>query len=256
MTGLSLHTGKAEGVTYQDLVNIPTPQALGRIHKPVPHAELVQAIRNEAARRQLTVRRETFGISKNGAKLFATMDLVLQDGQLVGDASVDEIRSGRGMMLGFRSANDQKFQLSGVAGSRVFVCDNMVLSGDMFAWEKRHTLGLDLVEMIRVGFDRFVGQIAALDKSIAQAEQTELADDEAKVHIYDVFAQRVLPGRLFDDVNRYYFNATDETPDTQPRSLMGLHNACTRAVKQLRPTVAFAATVGLGRALGLRTKEA
>lgn len=249
MSGLMLHVGKAESVTFANLVSIPTPQALGRIHKPVPHAELVQAVRDEAARRDLVIRRETFGLSRDGAKLFATMDLVLAGGEL----DPPSFDGGRGMMLGFRSANDQKFQLSGVAGSRVIVCDNMVLSGDMFAWQKRHTLGLDMVEMIRIGFDRFVGQYARLDQSILEAEEFVLSEDDAKVRIYDVFAQRVLPARLLDDVNRYYFNATDETPDTQPRTLMGLHNACTRAVKQLRPTVAFAATVELGRAFGLRT---
>ena len=246
-TGLMVHTGKAELVTFDDIVKIPAPMALGRIHKPVPHAELVLAIRAEAEQRGIRIARETFGLSKNGAKLFATMDLV---GAFNGDSEE------RGMMLGFRSANDQKFALSGVAGSRVTVCDNMVLSGDMFAWDKRHTIGLDMVELIRGGFDRFLGQHAALESSIKALEVMPLEDGSAKARVYDVFATGILPVRLFDDVHSYYFAPTDETPDCAPRTMMGLHNAFTRAMKQLRPTVAFDATVRLGRAFGLRTAGA
>jgi hypothetical protein len=249
MTGLMIHTGKAEAATFEDLVNIPTPMALGRIHKPVPHAELVRAIRSEAEARDILIKRETFGLSKNGAKLFATMDLVLRGG----DAGLDEMLRGRRMMLGFRSSNDQKFALAGVAGSRVTVCDNMLLSGDTFAWDKKHTLGVDLAALIRTGFDRFLGQHALLEKSVRALEVLPLADSDAKVCIYDVFAAGVLPARLFDDVHGLYFQPTDETPDTQPRTHFGLHNAFTRAMKQLKPTVAFDATIRLGRAFGLRT---
>lgn len=254
MEGLMLHTGKAEAATFRDLEILPPPPSLGPWHKPVPHSELVAAIRAEAERRELIVRREVFGLSRDGAKLFATMDLA-RPGDSPRSIELPGSETDRGMMLGFRSANDQAFKLSGVAGSRVFVCDNMALSGDMFAWDKKHTTGLDLIEMIKRGFDRFLGQFKLLDLTLKRLEATPLNDGEAKVRIYDAFAAGVVPSRLFDDVHQLYFEPTDETPDTKPRTVMGLHNAFTRAIKQLSTTRAFAASIALGRVFGLRTKE-
>jgi hypothetical protein len=73
--------------------------------------------------------------------------------------------------------------------------------------------------------------------------------------IFDVFHAHIVPVRLFHDVSRFYFHPTDDQPDCQPRTQWGLHNAFTRAMRDLTPLRQFGATQGLGRAFGLTADE-
>lgn len=223
--------------TYEGLAALPVPQPLGRRHRPIPHTRLVDAVREEADRRGLGIDRERFAVSKNGASLFAVVDLVAREG------------AERGTSLGFRNSTDSSLGLYGVAGSSVFVCDNLVMSGTMFALRRKNTLGLDLRDAMVGAFDRFDAQTEALDVSIDRLAATPLTDSEAKVWIYNVFAAGIAPIRLFDDVSRYYFMPERmRAPECEPRTLWGLHNAFTRAFRDLQGPRAFSASVALGAA--------
>jgi hypothetical protein len=242
---LSAHSPKFESrlTPYAELVNLPEPVALGRLHKPVPHAVLVDAIRQEAKRRDYTIEREQLAVSKTNAALFGVLDL-----RRTGDQA-----DHRGTAIGFRNSTDQAFGIMAVAGCRVFVCDNLTLSGDLIAISRKNTTRLDVGDAVAMGFDRFTAHVGALEVQVARLESTVIQDGEAKRIVYDLFAARVLPVRLFDDVNRFYFDQTDERPDCAPRSLWGLHNACTRAIQDLSPIRAFGASAALGRAFELAT---
>jgi len=134
----------------------------------------------------------------------------------------------------------------------VFVCDNLALSGDLIALQKRNTTGLDLPAAMSDGFDRYLVHTHALNQQIVELRRYLLSTAEAKARILDLFAERVLPMRLFHYVTRNYFNPTAAMPDCQPRTAWGLHNACTRALKLLTPARRFPVNVELGRAFGLR----
>lgn len=235
-------------VSLDALRALPEPVALGRMHKPVHHATLVDAIRGEANSRGYLVKREQLALAANTAALFGVMDLAPKDdlANIVGNQE-------RGLSFGFRNAVDQSMGIKCVAGARVFVCDNLALSGSMFALQRKNTTGLDLGDALAGGFDKFLEHAQVLDISIARLQARILGDGDAKAIIFDIFSARVLPSRLFDDVDRFYFKATDETPDCQPRSLWGLHNACTRAMKDLSPVRGFHANVALGNLLGVKS---
>lgn len=241
--------------TRAQLAQLPEPAALGRLHKPVPHAVLVDAIHQEADRRGYTIAREQLAVSKTNAALFGVLDLQLKDGihQLATQPGQPLTPAQRGIVFGFRNATDQQFGIRAVAGTRVFVCDNMALSGDLIAISRKNTTRLDLGDAIALGFDKFAAHVGALEIQVARLEATTLEDGQAKRLVYDLFAARIIPIRLFDDVHRYYFAPTDATPETQPRTLWGLHNACTRALRDLSPIRGFAASAALGKAFDLAT---
>jgi len=218
-------------VDLAHLRNLPEPMALGRMHKPVHHATLVDAIRGEVDKRGYMIAREQLALAANSAALFGVMDLVPAEAS----AGVGMIPGVRGLSFGFRNAIDQSMGIKAVAGARVFVCDNLALSGSMFALSRKNTTGLDLGDAMALGFDKFLQHATALDISIARLEARILGDGEAKAVIFDIFSARVLPSRLFDDVDRFYFKATDETP-----------------MKDLSPVRGFGANVALGNLLGLR----
>jgi len=157
----------------------------------------------------------------------------------------------RGLSLGFRNSTNGTLAIKIVAGARVFVCDNLALSGDMIAVLRRNTRGLDLTEALSLGFNKFVQHAGALDIQIMQLQAKAISDLEAKARVFDVFAAKVVPVHLFDDVEQFYFHPADEMTDCQPRTAWGLHNAFTRAMKKMPPSTGFNATVALGRAFGM-----
>jgi uncharacterized protein DUF932 len=225
---------------------LPFPAALGRMHKPIPHIALIETLQAEVEARGWLIKREQLALGREGAALFGVMDLVLPNSDLV-------VVEGQGISFGFRNSTDSSLGLQGVAGSRVFVCDNLALSGSMFAIKRKNTTGLDLGAAIAWAFDKFLKHARNLGINIARLAETTLDDAAAKLRIYDVFAKHIIPIRLFDDVNRFYFKADENTPDCQPRTAWGLHNAFTRAMKDLSPIRGFGANVALGNQFALDT---
>lgn len=238
--------------SFDGLRHLPEPVSLGKNHKPIPHTVLVEAIHQEIDRRGYTVQREQLALGKKGAALFGVIDIQptvpvidVTGGQLT-------IPEGRGMSFGFRNSTDRSMAIRGVAGQRVFVCDNLSMSGDLFAISRKNTTGLDLGDAVARGFDKFLAHIGALNFEVARLESVYLTDNEAKCVIFDVFAAGIVPIRLFDDVERFYFRPTDEQTDCQPRNLWGVHNSFTRAVQDLTPTRLFSASVALGKQFQLK----
>lgn len=257
---LSAQSPKFESrlVTIDALRGLPAPLALGRHHKPVPHAVLVDTVHAEIARRGYAVSREQLALGRNGAALFGVMDLVSAGHTPSGvleampyDPSID----GRGISFGLRNATDGSLAIRAVAGTRVFVCDNLAMSGSMFALSRKNTTRLDLGDAVATGFDRFLQHSTALSIEINRLQATPMNDRQAKVLIYDVFASGILPYRLLPDVNRFYFELDETRPDCQPRSLWGLHNACTRAIQDLTPARLFGASIALGRAFDIDSAD-
>ncbi len=264
MSSLCLHNSKFDSklIALDDLRAMPAPEPLSPFHKPIHHADLVDAILAEADRRDLRATKTQFGLGAKGAALFGVIDFQPKDAVALVTAPVEvpsvQTPGTTGISLGFRAGNDYSLALKGVAGQRVFVCDNLALSGDMFAFARKHTTGMDLYDVIARGFDVFATQATDLAKQIAKLEGEDLTDDQAKLLIYEVFAGRILPVKLFDDVIDLYFDEATLThrPDCQPRTKFGVHNAMTRTVKQLSPVPAFEATQKLGRFFGLTNQEA
>ena len=240
---LMIHRPGSHRVTPEDLrFKIPHPRPLGPRHKPIPHWQIVETIREEVALRGWSVQKEELAVARKGQMLFGVMDLRR------GGPAESTLPDGLGTCFGFRSSTNQSFALRGVAGSRVFVCDNMVLSGSEFVMRHKLTLHLNLPHLISQALNKFVHQSRQLVEDLDRVRLTLLSDQAAKTRIFDLFNQGAMPLHLFDDVSRFYFKPTDEEPDCQPRTAWGLHNACTRAMKVLSPAAQYTNTISVGAA--------
>jgi hypothetical protein len=237
---------KSQLVTYNQLAMLPAPQALGRNHKPVPHHQLVDAIRLEVDRRGLCIDREQFALGRHGSALFGVIDLTPVSRNGATSWQSDPQRS---TALGFRNATDQSLSIRGVAGSHVFICDNMAMSGDTFAFQRKNSRYLDLAYAIAMGFDRFVTQAQQFNVEVARMQARELTDMAAKAIMFDVFSAGIAPLHLFDDVDRNYFKPEAGWTDCEPRTLWGVHGAFTRAFRELSPQRVLGASTALGKAL-------
>lgn len=242
---LIAHRG-AQVVTREQLRAIPTPAGTWS-HKPVPHAELVDVITDQLDRRGLRIGSESLAVSANGMQLFGVFNI----------ARADEPHGEWGRALGFRQANDKSLAIQFVAGLRVFVCDNLALSGEATILKRKHTRSLSLSYEVGIGLDRYFRAAARFEASVQVAQSRVLSDEQAKVLIFDAVYQGIIPNSLFDEVARNYFKAEQlGYEDSAPRTAWGLHNAATRAVKALTPASAFKTTVALGRYFGLGSQLA
>ena len=239
---LMTHTGSAL-VSAAALADLPMPIARGPMHQPVPHAALVRALNDVACTNGYTVVREQLAISRTGRRLFGVLDLVPP-----ADVPTHEARD---FAIGFRNSTDTSLAICLVAGVRVTVCDNLLLSGDLIALKKRNTSHLDLYAELDEGFNRYLAHTRTLDLQIAAMQDAALTDAEAKLKIFEIFAHKLLPLRLFAPVVENYFSPGATMTDCQPRTLWGLHNSFTRATKALRPARSFEASADLGRIFGL-----
>jgi hypothetical protein len=227
---LMTHCG-AVPIDFHTLSRIKTPPATSS-WKPVPHAHFVEALLQGLDRRGMRVDRAQYAVSHLGMRLFGVMKF--------GEGDDYE------RCLGFRASNDKTFPLQIVAGLAVFVCDNLALSGDVVALKRKHTSGLDLDKEVAAGIDSYLLQQAFTEKRVARLKEIGLSETGAKAAIYDLLQQRVIPSRLLQAIHQAYFEPQDTWLDCKPRTLWGLHNACTRVAKRLDMSQQFAMTLALG----------
>lgn len=240
MTG-TLYHAQSNLVTREQLMGIPPPPATST-WRPIAHGDLVSAIDRQLLVRGITIRKETFAVQRDGARLFAVLDLAIETS---GDSCA---------AMGIRTANDRSMALEIAVGVKVFVCDNLAFSGDLIALRRKHTAKFDLNADISRAVDRYQAHLLALQRTLATVREDAIADEEAKVLIFEAFHDEILPLRYFKQVTESYFKPSAEMTDVQPRTMWGLHNAFTRAVRQMAPAPAFEATTELGKFFGLRAQ--
>jgi len=249
---LTVHMPGSHRVTLGQLRTLPPPPSLGRHHKPVPHYQLVETVEEQIEARGWEVRRTQLAVNKNAQMVFGVLDLVkLRDKVRDDDLAVGPDSSEMGTTFGFRNSVNQSFGLRGVAGGRVWICDNLCLSGAEFVLQQKNTLRMNLAERVSVAIDKFIEQSRQLIDDIEALKQRPMADYAAKSLLYDVFSTGALPLHLLDDVNGFYFRPQEQHTDCQPRSAWGLHNACTRGAGLLKDTQRFHSSMALGRVFDL-----
>ena len=237
MSGILSHAA-SQLVTREELLTIPPPHATPT-WRPIAHGDLVAAIDRQLLVRGITIRSEKFAIQRGGARLFAVLDLSIESSEECCAA------------MGIRTANDRSMALEIAVGLKVFVCDNLAFSGDLIALRRKHTINFDLNADISRAVDRYQAHLLVLQRTIAEARKVPIADKEAECLIFEAFRYEIVPIRYFKEVAETYFNPASDMIDVQPRSMWGLHNAFTRAVRQMAPAPAFEATTALGRFFGL-----
>ena len=95
-------------VSRDELRTIPAPEGT-RSFKPIPHAEIVDALVEALGFRHIGVVRDEYAVSTDGMKMFGVLDL-------------ETAFNGCRFAIGLRNANDRSMRFSVTTGYRVFVC--------------------------------------------------------------------------------------------------------------------------------------
>ncbi|MDQ3279895.1 MAG: DUF932 domain-containing protein [Acidobacteriota bacterium] len=235
IAGLISHCG-TELVGRQDLLVLPTPDPTDT-HKPIAHAELVQAVIETLGFRRLNVVQDQYAVSPDGMRMFGVLALDIEE-------------NGVRVSIGLRNSHDKSFALGITIGYRVFVCDNMAFHGDFQTVTRKHSKNLVLNDVLSVAIDRMQRNFAPMLNQVSAWKGYELPDTSAKLIIYRAFIEDALevPKHLADDVHKHYFEPQHE--EFRPRTMWSLSNAFTSAFKELDPIPRFKATARLAPFLG------
>src|SRR5271157_5302748 len=236
-------------VTREQIAMLPPVQGTDTF-KPVPHIELIVSLEQvlnsrgiQIAENNQGLKKEQFAIGKDGYRLFGTLDLTLNG---IGGACAS---------FGLRTANNKTMALQMIAGLRVFVCDNMAFSGDTIMLKRRHTSGLNLMDELFIAMDRYEQHYKTLKGEVDVLKTYELTENAAKVILHDVFAQQIMPVRLFPEVSETYFSkyVISEVPRYaafRDRTAWSLLNSFTDVAQAMPLTTRIKATQLVGKLFG------
>jgi Domain of unknown function (DUF932) len=193
---------------------------------PIPHYDLVVALKGQLRARNINIIKEQFAVQK--AKLFGVLDTDYQ------------VSEEGGAAMGIRTANDKSLALQLAIGYRIFICDNMAFYGDLIALRRKHTANLDLHKEFAEGIGRYVREYPKLEENINWWKERVVSKERGKQLIYDLFSQRIVPLRLFHPAVR-------DWEATENKTMWSLQNAVSNHIKTLKPAPAFTSTLKLSR---------
>jgi hypothetical protein len=213
------------------LTLVPTPPATDT-HRPIPHHEVVSALVETLGFRHIGVVRDEYAVSPDGNKMFGVLDLETE-------------MHGCRFSIGIRNSHDKSMRLAMTCGYRVFICSNMVFSGDFTPVLAKHSKAFSLVDSISIGVDRMQRNFEPMRKQVEAWRATELTTVAAKMIIYEAFIESELdvPKHLVRSVHEHYFNPQHD--EFKPRTFWSLSNAFTSAFKELDAIPQFKATAKL-----------
>lgn len=239
---MNLLITKGHRVTLPEIEALPKPVVLGPRHKPWHLGEVVNTLHRVAKENDFDIVGEDYVLARKDGMLLGVLQLEKEKGLKLGGLEAKPA-------LGFRSSVNQATALQIVAGGAVMVCENMILSGNVVMVAKKHTLRMNLLDQVRNGFSRYLGQQEILQDGVNRLVEDELTTDQAKSIVYDSILNHGVPSRLLKDIDHWYF---DEKPeDCAPRTSWGLHNSFTRALKASPAFSQFDHTRDVGEMFGL-----
>lgn len=216
-----LHKG-AKWASYEDVQRALVPVETDTF-KPLPHRAFVDLMKTELTARKVDIVAEKYAMNKNGMQLFGMFDLATV-------APSGDFRA----VMGFRNSNDRTWAAGIVAGSRVFVCDNLAFSGDFFCLRKKHTPGLDIGLHIGPAIDRFEDNFDLLVGLSEHLKTVSLSDTQAKELMVDLCGAKLFPLRLLPEVRKQWLEP--EYPVFEDRTAWSLYNAFTESAKIIKST--------------------
>jgi hypothetical protein len=230
---LMLHCG-GKPITRDELDLIPMPVETPT-YKPVSHYALTRRVEtiSQDLLKGFTLDRESFGVNKDGAQLFALLTFRNASPEM-------------GLSIGFRNSLDKSMSIGLACGASVFVCDNMALRGSIEI-SRKHTgeVWQELEDrLIAVCYRAGKTYDAIVDKS-SQLKQIAYDDRSAFEIMGVLYGEEIISPRQLTTVRAQWLKPDHEA--FQPRTAWSLYNACTEALKTSPPSQVMENHVNLSK---------
>lgn len=215
--GLLLHCG-ANRVSYVDVCSVRAPRPT-RTWNPLPHSALVETVRGALRQQGLHVTGEAHALSHEGQRYFGLLGLEARNPD-----------RGYSLVVGLRNSHDKHLPAGLVAGTQVFVCDNLSFGGEV-RLKRKHTrhIGRDLPGLVTDGIGRLQQAWVHQDIRIGRYRAFPLNDTLAHDLIVRSVDAGVISNRQVPEVLSEWREPRHE--DFRPRTVWSLHNAFTEVWK-------------------------
>ena len=215
---LCLHCGAAE-VPRKALAAVPTP-APTETWRPIPHEEYVRQVEWELPRYGLDVVNAAYALTHDGGRFFGLLQVTRNGLE----------NSEHSLVVGLRNSHDKTLTAGLVAGSQVFVCDNLAFSGEVSV-SRKHTsfITMDLPGLIGNAVGRLLGLFQTQDQRVARYRATQLSDAAAHDLTVQALDARVICASKIPRVLKEWREPIHEA--FRPRTTWSWFNAVTEALK-------------------------
>ena len=115
-------------------VEVKRPESAGRVWQGISHRKLTETLMEDMLGRGWVINSMAFNLSKDKADLAGAFDITLPN---------LDAPKGQMFSLGFLTSNAMRKPLKFVVGTRVFVCNNGMATGEIILSHK-HTFRFDL----------------------------------------------------------------------------------------------------------------
>lgn len=220
--GMLLHCG-GQKVDTNAIAAAYTP-APTDTHYPIKHIALLDRVRTQLADCGFGVRDETHALSHDGQRYFGVLQISSPSGGH---------REDYGWTVGLRNSHDKSFVAGLVAGTRVFVCDNLCFSGEIKIARKhtRHIMR-DLGHLTTRAVGRLHDALGLMDERIDRYKDYKMTDTRAHDMLVRAIDARAIVASDLPHVLQEWRKPTHE--EFAPRTAWSLFNAFTERHKRLK----------------------
>lgn len=224
MNGMMLHCGTAAATLDQVMAATPPPPT--KTWHPIAYGDFVTTVKESLDAVGIGVLEESYGLwaehGDPGAMFFGLLGL---------DRGKDEEYN---LTIGLRASYNQRFANGLVAGSRVFVCDNLSFSGEVRINRKNTRWAYrDLIRMVMEA----MGKIGDMWLTQEQRYEAYKAFSLTDAQVHDILV-RSLDAKVF--ANSYISKVLREWREPRheefaPRNAWSLFNSYTEVFKDTNP---------------------
>jgi len=214
---LMLHCG-AHAVPRKELAHVRTPQATDT-WQPIPHDTYVRHIESELPNYNLSIVQQAHALTHDGSRYFGLLQV--QNGCSNPDYT---------WVLGLRNSHDKSLPAGLVAGSQVFVCDNLAFCGEVHV-SRKHTTNIlrDLPVLVGGALERLLALFRTQDQRVDQYKTARLSDADAHdLTVRALDADVICASRIPDVLKEYREPRYDAF---KPRTAWSWFNAVTETLK-------------------------
>jgi len=186
--------------------------------QPIAHRELIFALEVELTiAQQFEIIRKDYSLSQDGHQMFGVWTL-------------QSINNDMAFALGLRNSTNKRLSVGVVAGTRVFVCDNLAFSGEFIVF-RRHTSRIrdDLHSMVAAAVEQVSGKLLDFADWHKQLINYCLPKQRAEMLTFRAMEQRILPPSKFNQFYKLFFDA--KAPYRAP-TLLHWHEAITEILRE------------------------
>ena len=221
---LLLHCG-ANVVDRREVYRTPTPEATASWF-PMPHRHLLEEVESQLWDSGLQIKSETHALSHEGNRYFGIIEVAKQNTE----------HNDYSWTIGIRNSHDKTYPAGLVAGTRVFVCDNLSFSG-LVKLSRKHTryAARDLRSLTNRAIGKLSDRLQSLDERIESYKNTRVTDLQAHDMIVRAVDAKAITNSQIPEIVEQW-----RTPDHEcfkRRNAWSLFNAFTEATKKLQPTL-------------------